>query len=439
MRPTLSSFVVDSLETSGKSINQSLPEVLHAIRVHLGMDVAFVSEFSKGHRVFRFVDCAGERQPVVVGGSEPLEASYCQRVVDGRLPELITDAATFPAAMELAVTAALPVGAHLSIPVRLADGSIYGTFCCFSFTPDTTLTERDLALMRVFADLTAKQIDRALMASKEALEIERRIKSVLSSNELSIVYQPIYHLERNEIVGFESLSRFAAKPLRTPDIWFQEAAGVGLGIALEAKAVRVALQGLRRLPTEIYLSVNFSPEAILSGSIDRILGDAPLDRIVLEITEHHSIDHYTDIAKTLRPLRKKGLRIAVDDAGAGYASFRHILNLAPDIIKLDMSLTRDIDTDRSRRALAAALIRFSQETGCKIIAEGVETVAELNTLQQLGVVKAQGYLLGRPMSLDNALELLEQLGYSAHNANRAASANGVGRPRSGVRFKENAR
>lgn len=415
MRATLSNFVVDSFETSSKSVSQSLPEVLHAIREHLGMDVAFVSEFSNGHRVFRFVDCAPERQPVIVGGSDPLEASYCQRVVDGRLPELITDAATYPAAMELAVTAALPVGAHLSIPIRLADGSIYGTFCCFSFAPDTTLTDRDLALMRVFADLTGKQIDRDLMAIKETLEIEDRIKSALSGNDLSIVYQPIYHLERNEIVGFESLSRFAAKPLRTPDIWFQEAAGVGLGIPLEAKAVRLALQGFRRLPADIYLSINCSPETILSGSIESIVGAAPLDRIVLEITEHDSIDHYTDIAETLRPLRKKGLRIAVDDAGAGYASFRHILNLAPDIIKLDISLTRDIDTDRSRRALAAALIRFSQETGCKIIAEGVETVAELNTLQQLGVVKAQGYLLGRPMSLDNALELLEQPAYTANN------------------------
>lgn len=399
---TLSDFVTDS---NVQRANMTLQDMLRAIREHLGMDVAFVSEFTAGRRVFRLVDSTYPNQPVKVNGSDPLEGSYCQRIVDGRLPELITDASLVPAAMELPVTAALPVGAHLSIPIRLADGSIYGTFCCFSYTPDITLTGRDLALMRVFADLAGRQIDRDLVGNKEKQVSKDRIQSVLDGDDLSIVYQPIYHLVRDEIVGFESLSRFSAQPLRTPDIWFQEAASVGLGALLETKAVRIALQGFKRFPSNIYLSVNFSPETLLSGSIASVLGGAPFDRIVLEITEHVLIDQYSDIAKILRPLREKGLRIAVDDAGAGYASFRHILNLAPDIIKLDISLTRDIHKDRSRRALAAALIRFSEETDCKIIAEGVETIEELDALRQLGVVQAQGYLLGRPMTLDDAVNL----------------------------------
>lgn len=399
---TISDFVTDPHVWPS---DMTLQDMLRAIREHLGMDVAFVSEFTAGRRVFRLVDSTYPNQPVKVNGSDPLEESYCQRIVDGRLPELITDACLVPAAMELPVTAALPVGAHLSIPIRLADGSIYGTFCCFSFTPDITLTGRDLALMRVFADLAGRQIDRDLVGNKEKQVSKDRIQSVLDGDDLSIVYQPIYHLVRNEIAGFESLSRFSTQPLRTPDIWFQEAASVGLGALLETKAVRIALQGFKRFPSNIYLSVNFSPETLLSGSIASVLGGASLDRIVLEITEHVLIDHYSDIAKILRPLREKGLRIAVDDAGAGYASFRHILNLAPDIIKLDISLTRDIHKDRSRRALAAALIRFSEETDCKIIAEGVETIEELDALRQLGVVKAQGYLLGRPMTLNDASSL----------------------------------
>lgn len=399
---TISDFMVDA-QTQGMSM--TLQDMLHAIREHLGMDVAFVSQFTRGRRVFRVVDSTYFDPPVKVNGSDPMEESYCQRVVDGRLPELITNASDFPAAMELPVTATLPVGAHLSVPIRLADGSIYGTFCCFSFTPDTTLTGRDLALLRVFADLAGKQIDRDLVGNKEKQVSRDRILSVLEGDDLSIVYQPIYHIVRNEIVGFESLSRFSTQPLRTPDIWFQEAASVGLGASLEIKAVRIALQGFKRFSSDIYLSVNFSPESILIGTIASAFNDVPLDRVILEITEHSLIDHYSEIAKILRPLRKKGLRIAVDDAGAGYASFRHILNLAPDFIKLDISLTRDIHKDRSRRALAAALIRFSEETDCKIIAEGVETVEELDTLRQLGVVKAQGYLLGRPMTLDQASSL----------------------------------
>lgn len=224
------------------------------------------------------------------------------------------------------------------------------------------------------------------------------------------MYQPIYDLEQSKIVGFESLSRFSTKPVRAPDVWFREAASVGLGVPLEARAARIALQGFQALPAEIYISINFSPEALLSGMMERILGAAPLDRVVLEITEHDSIDYYSSIAEILHPLRKKGLRIAVDDAGAGYASFRHILNLAPDLIKLDMSLTRHIDKDKSRRALAAAFIHFSQETGCQIVAEGVETIEELNTLRQLGIGTLQGYLLGRPVPLVNALELCQTPG-----------------------------
>ena len=402
---TLSDFVTSSrIELA----NLTIQDMLHAIREHLGMDVAFVSEFTAKRRVFRLVDSTYPNQPVKVNGSEPLEESYCQRIVDGRLPELITDASLVPAAMELPVTATLPVGAHLSIPIRLADGSVYGTFCCFSFTPDTTLTGRDLALMRVFADLAGRQIDRELAENKEKQVCKDRIRSVLDSDDLSIVYQPIYQLVRNEIIGFESLSRFSTQPFRTPDIWFQEAASVGLGAQLETKAVRIALQSFMRFPSNIYLSVNFSPEALLSGSIASVLDGAPLERVVLEITEHALIDQYSQIAKIFRPFREKGLRIAVDDAGAGYASFRHILNLTPDFIKLDISLTRDIHKDRPRRALAAALIRFSEETNCKIIAEGVETIEELGVLRQLGVVNAQGYLLGRPMAIDQAASLCAQ-------------------------------
>lgn len=408
MTATLSTFLIDSFDSGSESINETLPEVLHAIREHLGMDVAFVSEFREGRRFFRYVDSPHPNPPIAVGGSDLLEDSYCQRVLDGRLPELIHDATSLPAARELPVTLALPVGAHVSIPIRLSDGRIYGTFCCFSFAPDVTLSERDLALLRVFADLTAKQIERDLRATQERQDTEDRIKAALRGNDLSIVYQPIVHLERNEVVGFESLSRFALQPARTPDVWFREAAAVGLGVPLEAKAVRLALQGYMHLPAPVYLSMNFSPETIMSESLDSILADAPLDRIVLEITEHDTIVHYTPLAQRLYPFRKKGLRVAVDDAGAGYATFRHVLNLAPDIVKLDISLTRNIDTDKSRRALAAALIRFSEETDSKIVAEGVETVAELETLRELGVIKVQGYLLGRPMSLEAASKLYRE-------------------------------
>lgn len=378
-------------------LHKKLSKTLKAIRTHLGMDVAFISEFSEGRRYFRYVDSARLEKPVLVGQSDPIEESYCQRIIDGRLPELILDAARLPAAQELPVTAALPVGAHLSVPIRLKNGHIYGTFCCFSFTPDYSLNDRDLGMMRVFADLSAEQIEHDVARSATRSGMAHRISDALSGDVLSMVYQPIYNIVQHTIVGFEALSRFSTVPYRAPDIWFNEAAEVGLGAELESKAMKLALADIEQLSPQGYVSVNVSPEFILRDGLATLLNGDHLQRIVLEVTEHASIAQYQDLAERIDPLRRRGLRIAVDDAGAGYASFRHILNLAPDLIKLDASITRNIDTDFSRRALATAFISFAEATQCKLIAEGVETAEELRMLQQLGVNQVQGNLLGKPM------------------------------------------
>ncbi|WP_024545922.1 EAL domain-containing protein [Picosynechococcus sp. NKBG15041c] len=400
-------FIRDHINAADKSSHEQIQKTLQTIRAHLGLEVAFLAEFTEGQRVFRYVDSSHPQSPIRVGGADPLEESYCQRIIDGRLPELILDATQLPAAQELAVTTALPVGAHLSVPVRLKDGTLYGTFCCFSFTPNQSLNERDLAIMRVAAEFAAAQIEHYLEAERLKSEIRERIHAVLSGDALSMVYQPIYHLAENRVVGLESLARFFTTPMRSPDIWFNEAAYVDLSIPLELMAIQLALDGIKHFPADTYVAVNISPKTILDGKLGDALAGWPLGQIVLEVTEHAVIDHYDDITRVVNPLRQRGLRIAVDDAGAGYASFRHILNLAPDVIKLDISITRNIDTDRSRRALAAALISFAQETGSKIVAEGVETASELAVLQELGINKAQGYFLGKPMSLKDASQLVQ--------------------------------
>jgi diguanylate cyclase (GGDEF)-like protein/PAS domain S-box-containing protein len=135
-----------------------LQNTLSALRRHLDMDVAFISHIHDGVREFRFVDSKDMNPPISVGDSGPLEDGYCQRVIDGRLPEIINDAFEVPEAMSMEVTAKLPVRAHMSVPIRLADGSVYGTFCCFSYTPDQTLNERDISVMHVFADLISQQL-----------------------------------------------------------------------------------------------------------------------------------------------------------------------------------------------------------------------------------------------------------------------------------------
>ncbi|MGE5384251.1 MAG: EAL domain-containing protein [Betaproteobacteria bacterium] len=394
--------VVAGIDGSEASTADVMMEALHAIRQHFAMEVAFVSEFSQGRRIFRYVDAAADRQIIKIGDSNPLDESYCVRVVDGRLPGLIPDACQLPAALELPVTTALPVGAHLSVPIHLRDGRVYGTFCCFSTRPDPSLRERDLAMMQVFADFAGKQIDRKLAQQRTRDEKLGRIQSIIDQDEFSMVYQPIHECLDRKVVGFESLTRFAPSHGISPETGFREAGDVGLGVELETQVISKVLADIGRLPENVYVSVNASPDTILSGVFEQVLEGLPLKRIVVEVTEHAAIKEYARIATALAPLRAKGVRLAVDDAGAGYASFRHILELGPELIKLDISLTRDIDSNRNRRALAAALIRFAEETGSTIISEGVETEAELTTLNELGACMVQGYLLGRPMPIDAA-------------------------------------
>jgi EAL domain-containing protein (putative c-di-GMP-specific phosphodiesterase class I) len=397
--------------------------ILRSVRTHLGMDVAFVAEFRAHDRVFRHVDAQGQT-PIQPGDAVPLERGFCQRVVDGRLPQLIVDAPNLPEAAGLPETHAVPIGSHLSVPIRLSDGRVYGTFCCFSFVPDLSLTKRDLQMMKAFADVLADQIDRDTRQTREQDSQIARLTEVMQQGQPAIVYQPIYDLETGRMAGVEGLSRFHAAPQRTPDIWFAEAAAVGLGPALESCAAKEVLAGLKSLPRDVYVAVNSSPEFIVSGDFALLLQDIDIGRVVLEITEHASISDYGLLLGTLAPLRALGLRIAVDDAGAGYASMRHILSIEPNELKLDISLTRGIDQDLKRRALASALIAFARETRVSIVAEGVETAAELQTLRELGVTHGQGYYLARPMplaDLSRSMQLREESVQSATDQRRLSA------------------
>jgi EAL domain-containing protein (putative c-di-GMP-specific phosphodiesterase class I) len=399
-RNSLSAWI--GIQTEPDAGTKGIQRVLSAIRTHLNMDVAFVSEFREHDRIFQHVD-ADERSPIHSGDSAPLADGYCQRVIDGRLPQLIRDAGALPAAAVLPETALFHIGAHLSVPITLSDGRVYGTFCCFSFAPDESLTPRDLQVMKAFADLVADQIEQGAEVEKTRFERVNYITEVMQQGQPSLVYQPMYDLASGRSVGFEALSRFESLPLRAPDVWYAEAASLGLGPSLEACAARKAVSALDAMPRHMYVAINGSPEFVASGALQRVLAGVDIGRVVIEITEHACVNEYAPLLEAMAPLRAAGLRIAIDDTGAGYASMRHILRIEPDLIKLDISLTRGIDRDRKRRALASALIAFAAEAGIKIIAEGVETAHELKTLQALGVGYGQGYYLARPAPLDQVL------------------------------------
>lgn len=369
---------------------------LQVMRRHLGLQVAYVSEFVDDRSVFREVDAPGLEALIKPGDSRSLDEVYCRHILAGRLPELIPDTAREPLALSMPITAAVPIGAHVSVPIRLSDGSAYGMFCCLGPNADPSLNRRDLQMMRAFADLAAYEIDRVRRREEGLAERRAEIRALVDGNGLFIVHQPIEALSPRGVIGFECLSRFSGETQRTPDLWFAAAEEVGLRTELEITAVRLALDSARPLPDDVYVSINASPATLLDERLHGLLADHPGDRLVIELTENATVEDYGALAAALRPLRARGFRLAVDDAGAGYSSLQHILRLRPDFIKLDMSLTRDIDRDPARRALAAALIGFAHDVGSRIVAEGVETEEELRALQRLGADAVQGYLIGRP-------------------------------------------
>lgn len=382
----------------------SVDKALGAVRRHLAMDIAFVSQFGGTERVMRYVDAANH-DILRPGMSIPLDAGYCKHIVEGRLPGLMPDTSVVPLAMSIPETTAIPIGAHLSVPIWLSDGSLYGTLCCFSHLPDASLGQRDLQFMSVFADLLADRLETDMLALRQREEKRTRIERIFSHDELSVVYQPIYRLDDGTVSGVECLSRFRGGFHATPDKWFADAAEVGLGPKLEGHAVRQALSHVESLPDEVYLAVNGSPEFFMSPELARALDGVDPARVVLEVTEHANVSDYRRLWNALATWRNRGMRIAIDDAGAGFASMRHILDLQPEYIKLDISLVRNIDTDARRRALAAALIAFAREIGSAVTAEGVETEAELQALRKLGVDKVQGFHMSRPMPWQQAAEL----------------------------------
>jgi EAL domain-containing protein (putative c-di-GMP-specific phosphodiesterase class I)/ActR/RegA family two-component response regulator len=230
---------------------------------------------------------------------------------------------------------------------------------------------------------------------------ERSIqRAIRDEGALTTLFQPIVNLADGVAVGVEALARFTGPPERAPNLWFAEAASVGLRTELELVAVRKALEALPQVPRGNYLAVNVSPTTLTKAAFRKLVAATDAARLVVEITEHAPIVNYSRIDDALAKLRSLGVRLAIDDAGAGFASLRHILRLSPELIKLDVTLIRDIHRDRSKQALAAGLIAFAEKSGASIIAEGIEQAVEVRALVELGVGYGPGNLFGEPGPLE---------------------------------------
>jgi EAL domain-containing protein (putative c-di-GMP-specific phosphodiesterase class I) len=368
---------------------------LRAMRVHLGLDVAFVGEFVQGERVFRYVDAAQQPCTVKVGASDALEESYCAYVADGRLPGFLRDPARHPVAAALPATRALPVGTHLSVPITFSDGRLYGTFCCFSHSVLDRLDQRDLAAVEMMATMVAGYLEERDLARRRHERRRRRVSRILAGQDPIPVLQPIVRLDDGGLVGAEALSRFPTLS-RGPAPVFAEAWDAGLGEALEVKSARAALARLHVIPAGAYLAINASPATVVSHGFQSLLQTGDAARIVVEVTENAAVQDYDRWLRSARALSRLGVRLAVDDVGTGFSGLHHILRVRPDILKIDRELVHGLDTDAAKRAMIAAIVAFAPEVGADVVAEGVEHAGEAACLVELGVRCAQGHHFGRP-------------------------------------------
>jgi EAL domain-containing protein (putative c-di-GMP-specific phosphodiesterase class I)/DNA-binding response OmpR family regulator len=259
-------------------------------------------------------------------------------------------------------------------------------------TPAGTLSQRLSELIdatHFIVVVLRPAVERAETASASIT----RIQTIISTRAFAIHLQPIVRLDGGEVVAVEALTRFADDS--APEALFGEAATFGLGPALERAAIEAAIEAARPLPPATALSLNVSADALQHDPKLRELLAGKGRTIIVELTEHERIDDYAGVRAALATLGPD-VKLAIDDAGSGFASLRHIFALRPDYVKFDIEWVRGIDRDPVRRALVSGLVHFGGETGCELIAEGIETEGELRALRELGIQLGQGYLLGRP-------------------------------------------
>jgi EAL domain-containing protein (putative c-di-GMP-specific phosphodiesterase class I) len=372
---------------------QQIAELLRTAKKSLHLSVAFLSRLDGTTQHLEVVESS---VPFLFqeGVTQVQETTICQAILDKKLPAVIPDLKDFPAARKLPAARIPRIRSYVSVPVTLSDGSLYGTFCAAGLTSDRDLTKRDKALMDVLASAASVIIEPQVKEEGRRTAIGHRLDPVVAAGGPAVALQPIVELSTGIRVGSEALSRFPAAWEMTPDVVFAEAHSVGRGDHLELLALRRAAEHLDRV--DGYVAMNISPGTLLTRAASELLAELPVERVLLELSEHDQVDDYDALAAVLDPFRAAGLRLAIDDVGAGFSSLRHIVVTSPDVIKIDRSLVSGVDTDAVRTILIRSLVDFAGGLGAHVVAEGVETAEEAAVLLALGVDYGQGWYFGRP-------------------------------------------
>ncbi|WP_018499972.1 sensor domain-containing phosphodiesterase [Parafrankia discariae] len=399
--------------------------LMSVARHRLGMELAVITRRVADVLVVEHYDGDIKSFGITVGTTANYERA--RAALEGHLPQVVRYAGRDGRTADPALARRAGIGSYVVAPVLLPDGSVYGSLACMSHNPDPALRDRDASFLALIAGALSNCVSdhRGDWLGRD--RVWRRISRLIDDGGPAMVFQPIYDRATLDVAGVEALARcpdtgpgsdaagtsaVSATGTSTgpgngpgaggldessPQRWFADAASVGLGVELEIAAIRNALTALPWLPAGLPLSVNASPAAIVSGTLVGLLNAVPPERVIIEVTEHSRIDDYSTVRLALDSLRARGMRAALDDVGAGYAGLHQLLQLRPDIIKMDQSIIRKIEQDVSAcRALATALVCLAEDIGATVLAEGVETARELEVLGEAGVHQVQGFLLARP-------------------------------------------
>lgn len=376
---------------------EQVADLLRTAKDSLHLSVAFMTRMDGTTQTLEVVDSS---VPWVFqeGYQQKQEVTLCQGVRDGTLPAVMSDLREHPDAMWRPAAKFPRIRSFVSVPITLSDGTLYGTFCAAGLSTDKGLADRDKGLMDVLAHAASVVIEPGVREQARREDIEDRLVPLEAAGGPRVVLQPIVDIVTGRRVGSEALSRFPQEWGKAPDVVFAEAHSVGRGDALELQALQRAAGLLDRV--DGYVSMNVSPSTLLRPDLLEFLGALPLPRILLELSEHDPVEDYAALREALAPLRAQGMRLAIDDVGAGFSSLRHIVVTEPDVIKLDRSIVDGLATDRVLHSLVRSLVSFAAGLGALVVAEGVETAEDALALHDLQVGYGQGWFWGRAVPAD---------------------------------------
>jgi EAL domain-containing protein (putative c-di-GMP-specific phosphodiesterase class I) len=374
---------------------EEIGDMIEALRARLDMDVAFVSrQIGTTHRIFTHVAARGVA-PLASGDHNPNENSLCWLVIQGKLPERVVDTSHYEAAACLPITDAINVRSHFSVPMRRRDGRVHGSLCCFSYRTRPDVGEREMQMIRSVAAIVSDQIESRIELEERGEEAAEAIARLIIDDALTVSHQPIYDLTDWHLVGHECLMRHRHSPDCSPHDLLEQARAAGRMLELELYMARKALATLDPAHPERFIAINVSSETLASEALARVIPEGLESRLVIELTDAEEAACLAGLKDAIAMWKERAW-VALNSSGSGFAGLQSLVELGPDIVKIDREFLAGVASEPARRAAVKALVQFAGDTGVTLIAQGVETRADLQALRELGVRFAQGNILGKP-------------------------------------------